>query len=328
MVDSNVEICLKRLHSLGYAVSDAVVIQGPFAALLIRAEAGTDAYPMETLLYKQPERERLGEVELMAALGQELSPWLSHIIAVFADPPHALLMRDAGEPLNRCQALQTDSLLRETVLAQISEQLAELHASTWEPIRTWLQEGKIKLYPYSRSWADWSLAQADRLRLTGVSWLTAETIQWLREFTDLFYRRYSDALLRSPIVLTHGDVHWGNVLYRENKLTFIDWEWSAAASPMRDIAVLLQDEPDEALVQRMAEDHAMRLLARGYPGKMEDLMHDFYWMLADNTLMMLGWEMELYFRKEMTEERLQAALFMKVNRIKRMWKDYLHKEGL
>ncbi|MBS4172236.1 phosphotransferase [Bacillus sp. FJAT-49736] len=52
----------------------------------------------------------------------------------------------------------------------------------------------------------------------------------------------NDYEAKGPIVLTHGDPHLDNIFRKINgSILYIDWEWAALASPLRDITILVQD---------------------------------------------------------------------------------------
>jgi thiamine kinase-like enzyme len=311
------QLCVTRVESLGYRNIRSVKRQGPFAAAII--DVYTDRG--EHLIYKQPPADRKGELRLVVTLGHVLGAWLPPGIRCFEETPAALLMMHAGEPLfvSQTKAASNDTLRRQALTA-VSEKLATLHLQTQSVVEEWVREGKAAPYAYSREWADWSLTRIGTIQLPGKALCQAGELEALQDLANRFYDGYHHRAMRGPRVFTHGDPHWGNILLREDEVAFIDWEWCNAATPMRDIAVLLLDEPDESLFENIANLHAERLLEGGYRGRKEDLRHDFERMLLDNALMSLGWDVDLYLRRELTEDELRSLMDLKCNRIHRFWK--------
>lgn len=321
--EDDAAICARRVASLGYDIIDLRKRQGPFSASVFDAVV-VDPASGETLhlIYKQSVSARSDEVRLLTALGTELSAWTPGVVCGFPEPPYALLMHYGGEPFLSSHPLRpADREPRAALLGHVSERLAELHLRTERDAERWVREGKAPAYRYSREWADWSIAMLDRLATAETPALEAGEIRELAHVRDRFYAGYSERSMRSRRVLTHGDPHWGNVLRPrpEAPATFIDWEWHNVSSPMRDIAILLLEEPDDDVFDAIAALHIDRLIRGGSGSAREALRHDFDRMMVDNALMMLGWDVELFLRGERTADELRAAAASKRRRALRFW---------
>jgi len=306
-------LCRERFRSIG---REAVRIErrtGPFAAALFDVWTVTEDGVDERYIYKIPPEERNGEFDVFGALGAELSPWLPEGIARFERAPKAIAMRYAGEPILTPEAVgAVPERERLAAYELVAERLAELHLYTAPMAERWVREGKAAPYAYSRAWADALLTQAEGA-------LGRSALDALREIANAFYEGYSAASMRGPAAFTHGDPHWGNALRLGGKITLIDWEWTNVAAPMRDLAILLQEEPDDAVLERVASSHARRLLSGGLPGTYEAVMADFDRMMVDNSIMTLGWDVALYRRGDIGLERLRDVSERRLARIEAFW---------
>jgi|GEM_PF-2813957 len=320
--------CKERLATLGYHIEEMNERKGPFAAMIAEITASRAGEEAEKLIYKLPAANRSWEMELVFTLREELQPWLSYIIEVFPDEPAALLMKHTGEPYLLSDPLEPkDTDRRRDALKQVSAILSQLHLRTEQTAKQWGRTGRLRTYPYSREWADWSLQQSERLSATENSPYSRGEVDTLRDIAERFYSNYSDSSLLCPPVLTHGDTHWGNVLIREGVLTLIDWEWACVSTPMRDVAILLQEEPEDDIARAIVEHHIQLLMEGKYGASREALLHDFDAMMIDNALMMLGWEIELYFRGERSAVALKAAMTVLFRRILQHWNQYIDRRG-
>jgi len=314
-LEANVDeaLCRERFRSIGLEVARSERRRGPFAAALYDVWIASADGAETRYVYKVPPEERNGEFEVLGALGRELAPWLPEGIARFASPPKAIAMRYAGEPIlppENVGGVAEEERLE--AYALVTAQLAELHLRTAPMTERWVREGRAAPYAYSRAWADMLLSQAEGA-------IDEAGCAALRRVADAFYAGYSEAAMRGPRAFTHGDPHWGNALRLGERITLIDWEWTNAAAPMRDIAILVQDEPNDALMAHVAEEHARRLVREGFPGTFDDVMADFDRMMVDNTIMTLGWDAALYRRGDLELERLRESFERRFARIEAFW---------
>ncbi|HZG56556.1 phosphotransferase [Paenibacillus sp.] len=307
------KLCEERLRSIGYTTTHLENRQGSFAAVVydvfVRGTSGRE----ERFVYKQPPEDRLGEFALLRDLGAELSPWLPAVVARFEATPRAFLMRYAGEPLLPPEAVRAAGRTeRLSAYERISAALADLHLRTLPYARQWAREGRASPYAFSREWADRMLRDADGA-LPSV--LAAE----LSRIVTSFYADYGPSSMRGPETFTHGDPHIGNALALDGKLTLIDWEWTNVAAPMRDVAILAMDEPEDALYARIAEAHADKLVRGGMPATVEALLDDFGRMTVDNALMTLGWDAALFRRGDTTAREFAEAAERRLSRLAPFW---------
>jgi thiamine kinase-like enzyme len=317
MEDEIMQRCASRIESLGYRIIRSEKRQGPFAATLYDVFTSNGQH----WIYKEPPPDRTGEVRLVSALGDELAAWLPSGIRCFEDRPAGLLMAYAGEPLwDPGSASSRSEAARRKALSAASEKLAGLHLLTEPLAEDWVRQGKAIPYAYSREWAEWSLSRISDAALPSAPLLVPKALEEMGLIIRKFYDGYRESGMRSPRVFTHGDPHWGNILVQGGRIALIDWEWCHASTPMRDIAILLLDEPDESVYEEIAASHIDRLLQGGYPGNRDGLRHDFDRMVVDNALMSLGWDVELYLRGERTEDDLRFTTNLKRDRIVRFWK--------
>ncbi len=312
-IDFDEGLCHERFRSIGLAAARIERRTGPFAAALFDVWAEASDGGSARYVYKLPPGERNGEFEVFGALGAELSPWLPEGLARFESAPKAIVMRYAGEPIlapERAGAASERTRLDAYEL--VSALLADLHLRTASTVDRWVLERRAAPYAYSRAWADALLAQADGA-------LGSDEHAALRRIADAFYAGYGASAMRGPNAFTHGDPHWGNALRSGEKITLIDWEWTNAAAPMRDIAILVQEEPDDAVLAYVAERHARRLIQGGFPGAYDDVMADFDVMMVDNSIMTLGWDVALYRRGDLDCERLRDMFDKRFSRITAFW---------
>ena len=306
-------LCRERFRSIGLAVTRTERRRGPFAAALYDVWTAAPDGAESRYVYKIPPVERIGEFEVLGALGRELEPWLPEGIARFESPPRAIVMRYAGEPIlppERVGAVSEKDRLEAYGL--VSSRLAELHLRTAPMTERWVREGKAAPYAYSRAWADMLFSQA-------AGAIDEAGFAALRRISDAFYAGYSPAAMRGGTAFTHGDPHWGNALRLGERITLIDWEWTNAAAPMRDVAILVQEEPDDDVLTHVAAEHARRLVQGGFPGTYGDVMADFDRMMVDNSIMTLCWDVALYRRGDIGSERLRESFERRFARIEAFW---------
>jgi len=320
MADEAETICRMRLAASGYAIVEMKRKSGPFAATVFDLTLSRDGGAPERYVYKQPPPDRTGEFELYEAMPDELAAWLPPLAETFREAPCALLLRYVGEPLLEAGSRAAQSgAERGRRLSTAAAKLAELHLATESLAERWVRERILPPYAYSREWADWTISQLERAARRDMPALDERRTAAVAAVADSFYAGYGPDAMRGAPVFTHGDPHWGNVLVQDGRVSLIDWEWCRAATPMRDVAILLQEEPDDRIAERIAAEHAERLAQGGHRADPAALAHDFRYMMIDNSLMMLGWDVELLLRGERSLERTRAAAAVKASRILTFW---------
>lgn len=322
-------MCKKRIRSLGCDIVRMRARQGNFSALVFDVgvrPAGNPRGPERRLVYKQPPPDRTGEIDLIRLLRPELGRWLPDIAGLFEERPAAIVTAYAGEPLVRSKPLfPRNAAMRRKLLEKAALHLADLHLGTAAAAERWAAEGRVAPYAYARDWADRTvdrlaeLSADPRFGAAAGGVVSAREADAVSDIVESFYAGYSDRAMRGPRVLTHGDPHWGNVLSDGTRITLIDWEWCNVASPMRDAAILLQEEPEPSIFRHIVSVHANALLQGGLRCSRSDLMHDFYRMMVDNALMMLGWEAGLCLRGLLTPAQFRASFRQKFERAAQLW---------
>ncbi|ELK44161.1 phosphotransferase, partial [Halobacillus sp. BAB-2008] len=124
--------------------------------------------------------------------------------------------------------------------------------------------------------------------------------------------------VKGPLTLTHGDPHLENVFGYDNEIWFIDWEWTAIGSPLRDITILLQDVYDEELVQYTYRAYKELLNSKNISISNDAYRRDFHHLYIDHTTMMLAWEIEKYFQGYTSEARIKQIVEFKMREINRV----------
>ncbi|WP_274362360.1 phosphotransferase [Paenibacillus thermotolerans] len=310
------EHCAARLRMLGMDGFAISVLRGPFAADVLTVAPDGGAGPAR-LIYKQPAEGRRNEIPLLKRLGDFLKPWGPVTVAMFEDEPQAMLTEYAGEPVMESY-LASQPEGRRLWLRRIVCRLAALHAASSPHVSRWVSEGFVEPYPFSMEWPALTSERLLALEKSGVPYDIGGLRRDVLFMSESFYPLYKKSL-RCPPALTHGDPHMRNIVGDENRFVFIDWEWANAATPPRDIAILLQDVRDDALAEDALLVYTDELLAQGYPAGRADVLHDFELALIDNTIMMLAWDAELYFKGETTAEELCVTLGMKRRRLQTAW---------
>lgn len=304
-------ICEHRLTKLGYKIRNLERRTGPFSATIYLIDALTISGQQVRMIYKQSPSELTTEYHLLTKLGQSLERWGPKLIASFEDEPRAFLIPyyETAPLRSRPDLYPIDQLRRHQILEEIAQPLRELHQQCSNLIHPWESSGVITSYRYLRDWADDFLD----------SYHHQPIISQLSPIADAFYAQYGASSMRCPSTLTHGDLHWGNILMNENRFIFIDWEWAQAATPMRDVAILLQEEPDDDFIDYFAYQYAQNLKESDYNAQVNDLMHDFYQMMVDNTFMMASWECNLYRLGETSLDELELRVERQNKLIHKYW---------
>ncbi|ULG71634.1 phosphotransferase family protein [Macrococcus brunensis] len=148
---------------------------------------------------------------------------------------------------------------------------------------------------------------------------------WLRDLCDelnidlmITIDRYYDEMqvkhyqLKLPLVLTHGDLHRGNIFDRSH-IQLIDWERAALSSPVRDITMLLQDFAtiEEINYYRDAFHQMMP-----YEMNQTDYTTEFSLFLLVNTVKMLVWELSKYQQGMQNQDETKREVNRKMDILK------------
>jgi hypothetical protein len=311
--DGAMELCKRRVRELGYEVMRCMEKHGSFAARIFEVQALEADGVAAKLIYKLPPEDRRNEAALFRSLGGELAEWAPRIAGSFIEEPSALITYDAGEPVLQ-HFRSSSNEKKKQLLRAIVRRLAALHAATASSAEEWVRLGLLQPYPFSTAWAENAAERLILLEQRGFPFETRSLVEDVCAVAETFYPHYASSL-RCPTVVTHGDLHMGNITDNGERLTFIDWEWANAATPVRDVAILLQDVEDDSLARYCWETYAAALAESGYEQPRSELENDLYRMLLDNTIMMIAWDVELYFMGEKREAELVRSLEVKRRRI-------------
>ncbi len=252
-------------------------------------------------------------MEIYTKLHHLIKPF-SKVISVWDSSPQAILMNDLKSTLKEDIRYQSEKDKR-TLIKKVLRRLAVLHSTSFS-------ETAIDLpnYQITSQWHEWCSDQLIRLcsrnHWANSNWI--KVIDYAYDQLDLTNYKQS-----SPQVLTHEDPHFENIFYRDEWVWFIDWEWAAIASPLRDITILCQDLYDIGLIQFVRESYQEILKNNKLHIPSVDYLRDFNYLYIHHTTMMLAWEIEKYFQGHTTEEQVQVMINFKIREIKRITNETL-----
>jgi thiamine kinase-like enzyme len=309
--------CLSRVLSLGYRNVQQEKITGLFSAHIFHIQAQTKCKEVVRLTYKEPSAGENVEYDLFQKIGDTIGRWGPKVIAWFDEEPKAILLNYLGEPLLRLHTsvmkeAQSDVQVK---LEQAADVLLDLHLYCYPLIESWVTSKTVMPYSFKQDWANRFLKR-----------IGPEHSE-LHQIAIAFYDKYSAQWIRAPRTLTHGDPNWGNVLVEQQTISLIDWEWCQAATPMRDLAILVQEVHDDLLIDAIAKRHAMKLVQSGYPTDIQCLMHDFNLMLIDNAFMTAAWDCVLFDRGNYSQTAIEQKIRQKKRRIMHYWARVLDSES-
>ncbi|MEL3973297.1 phosphotransferase [Rossellomorea oryzaecorticis] len=302
-----------RLKEMNWQLLNKEPITGVHAGSIYRITVTTHDNNRSTYIYKEFVKERNNEADVYKKLQSTLKPF-SKLIKLWDSSPQAILMCDLHAPMKE-GFIELPLENKKNLLKHILKRLADLHS---------LHLGKIAddlpVHSISSEWYEWGLDQMKRL-CTRHKWAKPEWIQSLQHaYSKLGLHHYK---IKSPLTLTHGDPHLENLFLLDEGIWFIDWEWAAMASPLRDITILLQDIYDPDLIQYSNKYYRDLLEAKGFPISKEDYRNDFNHLYIDHTTMMLAWEIEKYYKGYVSEERMKEITTFKIREINRVAKEAL-----
>ncbi|WJP97535.1 phosphotransferase family protein [Macrococcus bovicus] len=149
-----------------------------------------------------------------------------------------------------------------------------------------------KVIRIQRAAVDLPLYPLDEIERVWLRDLCGELNIHLMATIDPYYhalrvRNYHQKL---PLVLTHGDLHRGNI-FDCTDIQLIDWERAALSSPVRDITMLLQDYATAEEIRSYRETFFQLL---PFEINHADYRQEFNIFLLVNTVKMLVWELSKY----------------------------------
>ncbi len=298
----------KRLKERSLKLLNEEVIDGAHSGNIYRIDV-LDEVNNQTAnyIYKEFAADRNNEIDIYTNLADYIKPF-SKLVKVWDSSPQAILMEDLKSPIKETFN-QLPLKDKKNLLEGILHRLSVLHSSNYISATE-----VLPIHQINSEWRDWCLDQLKRLCSTR-KWAKSEwvhTIDFSFEQLEIMNHKY-----RCPLVITHGDPHMENIFYHKGQVWFIDWEWAAMGSPLRDITILLQDLYDIELIQYVEKSYRSYLHNEKIYVNNEDYNSDFNYLYIDHTTMMLAWEIEKYIQGYTSEERIREIIDFKIGEINR-----------
>ncbi|WGG46265.1 aminoglycoside phosphotransferase family protein [Rossellomorea sp. DA94] len=303
-----------RLRGMNVEFLGMKEISGAHAGNIFRIDALSEDERVQ-YIYKEFADERNQEVEIHRNITDTVDSF-SKVVRVWGDPPQAMLMWDLGSPIKEgFDVLSLEEKKR--TMGHIVTRLTSLHCV--EPVQTKLPDHQL-----SSEWKNWCLDQLGKL-CSRKSWASP---RWERTIQEAYERldipHYQS---KCPSVITHGDPHLENVFYKDNEVWFIDWEWAAIGSPLRDVTILMQNIYDEDLIAYVPEYYLQCMREGGITWVNDDFRSDLSYLYIDHLTMMLAWEVEKFFQGHLSEKKIREIIEWKIGEIERVRKE-LEMKGL
>ncbi|BCB02544.1 phosphotransferase family protein [Bacillus sp. KH172YL63] len=281
-------------------------IHGAHAGQIFRVLVDEGDNRKDSYVYKEFADGRENEVELYLKIPVQMNRF-GVIEDVWDEKPKAMLMKDLASPLKGSFSLLSFKE-KKNVLQEILQRLSDLHTSD-------LPEKDMEIHTLSFEWKTWCVEELTKI---------CERYQWAsRQWIDVIEeidkgRSAGKKRLKCPLVLTHGDPHMENVFRYKGEICFIDWEWAALGSPLRDLTILMQDLYDVELIQYATQGYRSMLKSKNLFIEKEDYQSDFTLLYLAHTTMMLAWEIHKFFKGYLTEADIQRIIEFKIGEIRRV----------
>lgn len=298
---------VRRFKELNLKLLSKKEIVGAHAGKIYKVEALRDSENARLrYIYKEFAHGRNKEVEIHMDLADRVKPF-SRVVNVWDGPPQAMLMWDLGSPVKEgFYALSAEE--KKVMIGDVLTRLALLHNMC-------PSQDKLPIHRVSSEWWDWCLDQLRRLS-SRKSWALPGWEKTIREAYEQLNIPYYQT--KCPAVITHGVPHLENVFYKDDEIWFIDWEWAAMGSPLRDVKILMQDLYDNDLVSFVPTFYRECLRERGIDLTDDDFWSDWGYLYIDHLTMMLAWEVEKYFQGYVSDEEIQKIIDWKIGEIERV----------
>ncbi|MDP5276743.1 phosphotransferase family protein [Chengkuizengella axinellae] len=301
----------ERINEKKWTLLNRKLIEGSHAGNIYRIEALDDKKRKRNYIYKEFERDRNNEIVIYEQLSNLISPY-SKLVEIWDSFPQAILMHDLKSPLKN--TFEKASLKKKRKLIEhILQRLSVLHTSRFD-----VESEDLPKHQITSEWQNWCIHQLKKL-ITQQQWAKTEwieTIEYAYDQLDL-----TNYKVKCPLVITHGDPHLENIFESDDQIYFIDWEWTAVGSPLRDITILLQDVYEPELIQFVIHSYHSLLELRNLNILEKDYRKDFDFLYIDHTTMMLAWEIEKYFQGYTNVKSIMRIAEFKMKEIKRIMKE-------
>lgn len=298
----------QRLSEMSMKLLHMEIINGTHAGSIFRIDVQGKDNQRFSYIYKEFATDRNNEVDIYMKLKDHMKSF-SKVVKVWNDSPQAILMCDLKSPVKKDFEILPIENKRERI-ERILGRLSVLHCLDRSQITS-----ELPIHQITSEWYEWCLAQLHQL-CSRNQWANSDWIETINDsYEQLNVANYKP---KSPLVITHGDPHLDNIFYHNEQVWFIDWEWAAIGSPLRDVTILLQDIYDSELIQFVRDSYSEILSSNKLNINNEDYRHDFNYMYIDHTAMMLAWEIEKYFQGYTSDESIQKIIAFKIGEIKRI----------
>lgn len=303
-----------RIKHFGWRIKEVETLEGLHAGRIVKVRVLDKEERPKKLIYKEFADNRNNEIVIYNKLFPYIK-YLTPIIQVWTTEPEAILMTDLNDPLKK----SFDELplaAKEEVLKQILHELIELHKI---PASNFLNSN-VPIHTPSTEWYEWCIGQFEKLTGLNLAWYKSD---WVETVRHSFQTCEMDAYeIKGPMVLTHGDPHLDNIFRKKDgTISFIDWEWAALGSPLRDSSILLQDIYDSGLVNFVKDHQYMLLYENGFYQDERIYKEDFHHLYIEHSYMMLAWEIEKFLEGYISEENLKNIIKFKIAQIQHSSKE-------
>ncbi len=325
MSQESVEIMQKKLSlpqglstwltENNWQLAHATQIVGGYAATLFRLHLYDQKGMPRRAIYKMVAANRAQEVNWYRNVFAQVPELIPEVFGyVKNDSEEGILMEDCGVTV---KSFIKDYPPHEQTawLQNVLRWLGDMHINYETQLPALVKKGLLATYPVHSSvtWANLAIAHIKKLAeaSTPMILLTRDDADQVAAMSEWFYPRYAQ-WLRGRVTLTHGDPHLENIVVEGDRFRLIDWEATCAAIPQRDLAILLQDvliQDQNATLQKYYFSH---LGAHGWDVNTQEFIDSFQAVYFDNTLMMLGWEINKYREGYLSRDEITGIVNAKL----------------
>jgi hypothetical protein len=295
MTDIIPDVLKNWLDRGGWTLTDWRLVEGKHQATVHECTV-TRALEKKSWVYKELTLKQDIERTMAKYILPHLQDFAPHIVHLFehAEPP-GILSVNAGISLsNQCRRESPDTVL--SWFERCAVTLATLHSRRESSALQWHRAGYLANLTYAEcnEWREASFAaiehEADALEASsGADAAGGEAHRFRQRWSAL--EPLFERSLDGRKTITHGDPHRGNwVVQDTGELWLVDWEAARYASPVRDIATLVQDLPVQQDAESIYGLYCQTLEQAGWDTNSPSFRLQYLCQLADALLMMMGWE--------------------------------------
>lgn len=302
------------LNQQNWLVLSAHEITGGFAATIYHLHLRANDQNID-VIYKQLAKDRTGELSLIPNVMDQLSGLAPRVYGVIAERDETgILFEYLGDTLKSTmqhlsQRERTEAVRQATIF------LASLHKDQEHNTDHLIKSGITPYYPISSAvaWAHTAIKELSWVAQNGFSTEVSEkTVTKSKAMLNAFYPHYHN-FLQPRVTLTHGDPHFENIIVTKQGFHLIDWEGACITSPQRDLAIFLQDVLDEHLFHTVWATYRQSMALGGWDVENKAFITTFHAFLFDNTLMMLGFEIQKFRKHYLAETEIRTILRTKLS---------------